>query len=87
MKTLKELGGNLEVGKSYKIHIPARKFAEVVFNEDIKTYKIVDKESNLDKMSPYQIELSCRDMYFAYEDEYGKVVLFEVKDDYLIEEK
>lgn len=85
MKTLKEVG-NLVSGKTYRLHIPARKFPEVEFNATIKDYKVVDKENNLGKMSAYQIEMSCQDKYYCYEDELGRVALFEVKPDYLIEE-
>lgn len=76
----------LEVGKTYKILIPAVTTKGLEFNETIKTYKVVDKEKNFDKMMPHQQELSFLDKYYAVEDEYGKIVLIEIKKDYEVKE-
>jgi hypothetical protein len=85
LKTLAELG-SLEVGKSYRLHIPACKFPEVIFNPTIKDYKVIDKVINLSRMKPYQVAMAAEDRYYCCEDGLGNVVLFEVKPDYLIEE-
>lgn len=91
MKTFKELG-TLLARNTYRIYIPARTFpsasgASVEFNACIKDYTIVDKGNRniIDRLTPYQVEKSFEDNIFAYEDEYGRIVLFKMKDEYKVE--
>ena len=77
----------LEVGKTYKITSPFKEYKDAAFKEVTNTYKVLDKQENLYRMSPYQVELSCQEDYFAVENIVDKyLILLKITEDHKIEE-
>lgn len=71
----------------YRITTPAQTYGDVMFNSVTTELKYVDKEKHLDRMTSYQRELACSDLYTAWEDCLGCIAVMKIKEDYIIEEK
>lgn len=76
----------MQTNKTYDITIPASSVGDIEFLPTTVRYKVLDAEKVLDKLTAYQVELTCKDNYFALEDVFGKIVVIKIKDEYIIEE-
>lgn len=77
----------LEIGKTYEITTPCESFDTYQFENIKGVYKVLDKQENLYRMSPYQVELSTSDAYYCMEDVMGCLILLKIKKEYIIKEK